>query len=138
MVEQTKGQNTFTHARPENLNPETENSPLPIAFEDGFNFMDHEVSTPVLSDATPTPQPKTLTRDDSLTFKHVMANQVKVRPPFPSLAVFNVAAIILSYVGYQDGVKALMSLLCHNTRFYLTAHKEILKSFVIEWKPVIA
>ena len=143
MVEQTKERIglTFIKARPESmLNPETENSPMVIAFEAGLNFMDHEIGTPVVSDSTPTPLTKTLKRDDSLTFTHIngLTSQVKVRPPFPSLAVFNVAAIILSYVSYQDGIQALMNLLCRNTRSYITVHKEILKSFVIEWHPVIA
>ena len=89
--------------------------------------MDHEIDTPVFSTDSNCPTPS----------QSPMPNATKIRPPFPTLAIFNVAAIILSYVGYRDGVQALMNLLCNNTHHYFIAHKEILKSFIVEWRPVI-
>ena len=46
----------------------------------------------------------------------------KVKPPFPNLAVFNVTAIILSFLGYDYEVKELMRTMCKNTRAYYIGH----------------
>ena len=42
-------------------------------------------------------------------------SSLKVRPPFPKLPAFSVDAIVLSLVGYEDEVIALLRLLSHNT-----------------------
>lgn len=63
---------------------------------------------------------------------------VRVQPPLPKLPAFNVAALILSYYGYNDKVKRLLKRLNRNSRKYFISHKEILKAFLSTWKPRVA
>ena len=60
----------------------------------------------------------------------------KVKPPFPNLAIFNVSAQILSYLGYQDEIVSLLYLLNHNSTLYVEKHFEILHQFIV-WRPEI-
>ena len=68
--------------------------------------------------------------------KKSSVESVKVRPPFPKLEIFNVSAIILSYMGHQDEIISLLNLLNLNTQCYAERHFEILQSF-ITWRPEI-
>ena len=63
---------------------------------------------------------------------------IKVRPPFPLLPAFNVSALILAFLSYEDVVEALLNLLNHNTLRYYSCHREILKGFLDPWKPEVS
>ena len=54
----------------------------------------------------------------SVALKVEKESSLKVRPPFRNLAAFNVGAIVLSYVGYEDEVYALLCLLNRNAKLY--------------------
>lgn len=54
----------------------------------------------------------------SVALKVERESSLKVRPPFRNLAAFNVGAIVLSYVGYEDEVYALLCLLNKNAKLY--------------------
>ena len=58
----------------------------------------------------------------------------KVKPPFTDLPAFNVAATIMSFLGYQDEMMSLLAQLNHNSILYSERHFEILQSF-IAWRP---
>ena len=45
-------------------------------------------------------------------------SSLKVRPPFTKLPAFTVNAIVLSYIGYEDEVFALLLLLNRNCGLY--------------------
>ena len=47
---------------------------------------------------------------------------IKVQTPFPKLKSFLSAAIIFSYLGYEDEIKALLLLLSHKTGLYYQKH----------------
>ena len=50
----------------------------------------------------------------SMKIQRPKESSLKVRPPFPKLGAFNVDAIVLSFVGYEDEVFALLKLLSRN------------------------
>ena len=60
----------------------------------------------------------------------------KVKPPFTDLPAFNVAATIMSFLGYQDQMMSMLAQLSHNSVLYAERHFEILQSF-ITWRPEI-
>ena len=62
----------------------------------------------------------------------------KAKPPLTKLPYFNVAALILSYYGYSDKAKRLLKRLNRNSRKYFLSHKEILRAFLVTWKPKAA
>ena len=49
----------------------------------------------------------------------------KVKPPFTDLPAFNVAATIMSFLGYQDEMMSLLAQLNHNSILYSERHFEI-------------
>ena len=65
-------------------------------------------------------------------------NEIKVKPPFPALPVFNVDALILSFFGFSDEVNTLLVLLSHKCLSYYKVHKQILDSFLIAWNPKVS
>ena len=60
-------------------------------------------------------------------------SSLKVRPPFPKLPAFSVDAIVLSLVGYEDEVIALLRLLSHNTSVYERSHKGFYGPFLVKY-----
>ena len=84
--------------------------------------------------------PKLYIRNAMSNLKFIIEEnlEAKVRPPFPKLPIFNVAATILSYYGYNDKVRRLLKGVSRNTRKYFLCHKEILKAFIKVWKPKAA
>ena len=66
-----------------------------------------------------------------------LSKALKVIPPFPRLPVFNVAALILSYINFNDEVISLLNTLSKNAYVYGKSHQDILKSFLVQYKPKI-
>ena len=64
------------------------------------------------------------------TFTTQESNQ-KVKPPFPLLPSFDVAALILSYFAHEDLVILLMRKCNKNSRRYALKHKPILKQYLV-------
>ena len=69
----------------------------------------------------------------SMVLKVEKESSIKVRPPFPKLPAFSVDAIVLSLVGYEDEVIALLRLLSHNTRAYERSHKGFYGPFLMKY-----
>ena len=57
---------------------------------------------------------------------------------FPKLPSFHSIAVILSYVGFDDKIRATLAQLSHKTRTYTVTHDHALKSFPVIWKPQIS
>ena len=53
-------------------------------------------------------------------------------PPFTSLPSFNCAAIILSYLDYDETVSHMMQLLSKNATQYMISHNSILVDFLVK------
>ena len=68
------------------------------------------------------------------SFTKQESNQ-KVKPPFPLLPSFDVAALILCFVAHDDLVLLLMRKCNKNSRRYALKHKPILKKYLVQWKP---
>ena len=64
------------------------------------------------------------------SFTKQESNQ-KVKPPFPLLPSFDVAALILSFFAYDDLVLLLMRSCNKNSRRYALKHKPILKQYLV-------
>lgn len=60
-------------------------------------------------------------------------SSLKVRPPFPKLPAFNVNAIVLSFIGYEDEVFMLLVLLNRNCGLYQVSHKEYYGPFLVRY-----
>ena len=74
----------------------------------------------------------------SVKLKIQKESSLKVRPPLqPKLPAFNVGAIVLSYVGYEDEVFSLLCLLNRNGRLYQFSHREYLRPFLNVYKKEI-
>ena len=58
---------------------------------------------------------------------------IKVQTPFPKLKSFLSAAIIFSYLGYEDEIKALLQLLSHKTGLYYQKHQKTLEAFLVKF-----
>ena len=69
----------------------------------------------------------------SMVLKVEKESSLKVRPPFPKLPAFSVDAIVLSLVGYEDEVIALLRLLSHNTATYERSHKSFYGPFLVKY-----
>ena len=69
----------------------------------------------------------------SMVLKVEKESSLKVRPPFPKLPAFSVDAIVLSLVGYEDEVIALLRLLSHNTSAYERSHKSFYGPFLVKY-----
>ena len=69
----------------------------------------------------------------SMVIKVEKDSSLKVRPPFPKLPAFAVNAIVLSLVGYEDEVIALLRLLSHNTSTYERSHKSFYGPFLVKY-----
>ena len=76
-------------------------------------------------------------RDRTIKLSIDHNSSLKVRPPFIKLPAFNVDAIVLSYIGYEDEVFSLLCLLNKNCHLYSSSHKEVLKTFVVKYKKEI-
>ena len=72
--------------------------------------------------------------DNQLSSNSSPSDAKKVKPPFTDLPAFNVAATIMSFLGYQDEMMSLLAQLSHNSILYSERHFEILQSF-ITWRP---
>ena len=53
------------------------------------------------------------------------------------MSSFNLAALILSYLDYQDTIEDLLYKLSHNARLYYKAHLDILENFLCKWNPEV-
>ena len=73
----------------------------------------------------------------SLKVSRLKNNTLKVRPPFYNLSAFNVDAVILSFLGYEDEIFALLTLLDHNSSLYGMSHKEYLRPFLVKYQKEI-
>ena len=69
--------------------------------------------------------------------KRPRISTLKVRPPFRKLPAFNVDATVLSFLGYDDEIFALLCLLDHNSSMYGTSHAEYLSPFLVKYKKEI-
>ena len=58
-------------------------------------------------------------------------SHLKVKQPFEMLPSFAVAAEVLSFVDYMDGVKYRLIRLSQTTRLYFSGHNKILKTFLV-------
>ena len=58
-------------------------------------------------------------------------NDIKVKPPFTNLAVFNVNATILSYIGFKHEVLYILKQLAVNSKRYCSHHKDILDNYLV-------
>ena len=58
-----------------------------------------------------------------------------MKPPFPKLPIFNVTALVLSYVAYIDDVHELLNVLSKGTALYHRKHEAILSQFMTVYKP---
>ena len=57
----------------------------------------------------------------------------KVQAPFPKLKSFLSAAVIFSFLGYEDEVKALLMLLSNKTGLYFKKHQKNLEAFLVKF-----
>ena len=57
-----------------------------------------------------------------------------VEPPFTALQSFNAAALVLSYLDYQEDIEPLLNRLSHNARAYYVKHRGILDG-ILESRP---
>ena len=48
-----------------------------------------------------------------------------------------IIAQVMSFLDYQDGVERLMRMLSKKTRSHYKRHSDILKEFLVPWKPYI-
>ena len=62
----------------------------------------------------------------------------KARPPFPNLVSFNVSALVLAYLAYEDEVSYLLTLLSRNAVLYGKAHRHLLEVFLVKWVPPVS
>ena len=67
--------------------------------------------------------------------KDAQDEATRVKPPFPKLAAFSVAAMVLSLTGYVDEVQAILKQLSKATRNYSIKHANILNGHLIQWRP---
>ena len=61
----------------------------------------------------------------------------KLKPPFRNLPAFNVAALILSFHGYDYEVRDLLCKLCRNSKLYSQRDSSILEAFIAPLAPKI-
>ena len=57
-----------------------------------------------------------------------------VEPPFTALQSFNAAALVLSYIDYQEDIEPFLNRLSHNARAYYVKHRDILDG-ILEFRP---
>ena len=64
--------------------------------------------------------------------------KIAAKEVFPNLPSFHSIAVIFSYMGFDDKIRAILSQLSHKTRSYTVTHDHALKSFPVIWKPQIS
>ena len=99
---------------PEELKKSKSEENKPVVDEDLAQFKDHSMGK-------------------SMRLRVTKESSLKVRPPFPKLSAFSVDAIILSLVGYEDEVVALLRLLSYNTSLYERSHKGFYGPFLVKY-----
>ena len=60
---------------------------------------------------------------------------MKIRVPFPGVPSFLASANIMSYFGYEDEIRHVLSRLNRNSRTYYICHEDLVAAFLAPWRP---